>query len=266
MSSESGRAKFLAYLLQGVRGFSESPQRLFAQDEALRRNFCAVYFFADTREQQDVGVWVRQELPRLLRQLSRTTERERVVYQGEIHGKVDWPTTYKVRYQTEHNPGLFVCRPPQRRENTPENQLLKFLLVEMERDLKSLSPLILTAERWTANGPAEAGWLQQRLHLLTHDLKLALANVHLRSVEVPAMITPYHLLKAQTSKTELYSRVAHFYGRYQQLVTQAEWEAIYPIFSHTLLLPDPVSPLGDQCIRLAALGFREAEIAKEEKV
>ncbi len=262
MSSESGRAKFLAYLLQGVRGFPESPPQLFAQNDTWRRNFCAAYFFADTRESQDVGLWVGQVLPRLLRQLSRTTERERVVYQGEIHGKVDWPTTYKVRYQTEHNPGLFVCRPPHRRENTPENQLLKFLLVEMETVLKSLSPLLLTAERWTADGPAEGGWFQHRLHLLAHDLKLALANVHLRSVELPVVITPYHLLKAKTSKTELYGSVAHFYGRYQQMVVQSHWEVIYPVFSHTLLLPDPASPLGDMCIRLAALGFREAEIKR----
>lgn len=248
-------SKFLAYLLQGQHHLPIPPQDLLNQDKALRRVFCAAYLLADTRPGHDVGVFISQTLPRLLRQLSRTTERQRVTYQGEIRGRVDWPATTKARHQTEYNPSLFVCRQPHRQENTLENQLLKYLLVRLDTLLDEISPVVLMAERWTTEGEGETDWLLKRVHEMAYHLKATLGHVRMQAIEMPLAITSQHLLKTQTSKTELYGTVARLYGRYQAVIIHHQWQEIRPIIRHTLLLPSPDDPQGDLCIRLAVSAF-----------
>lgn len=243
----NGRDCFLKYLLQPLSATIPLPPR---------HPLMAAYFLADTQPGHDVADFLAHWLPLLLRQMQRTTRRERITLQGEVHGRIDWPSTTKARYQNDVNPTLFVCRPPQRQDDTPENQLVKFWLVALEGLLPTLPPELQTAERWSADGVSAPDWLPRRLGQIGHDVRQALAHVRLRYVATPPHITPHHLMKARTSKTELYGRVANLYETYLRLVVQQDTLAWRATLSQAVLLPTPDTEFGDTCIRLTAQQFR----------
>ncbi|MCA9958451.1 MAG: hypothetical protein KC443_05430 [Anaerolineales bacterium] len=249
----SGRDQFLHYLLQGVS--IADPQAVVTADPSLARALSAAYLLADTRKGYDILAFVRDTLPLLLRQLQRSTRRERVTYQGQIRGRVDWPATTKMRLQNEVNPALYVCRPPLRQENTPQNQLLKYVLVSLENLIRDLPVELQMAELWTAVSDPPSTPFTQRLTHMTFHLRQALSHVRLHDIDVPDVISTHHLSKAQSSKNEMYGVVVGLYGQYEQIVRRHNWEALWPVMSQTLLLPDPTIPWGDTCIRLAVVGF-----------
>ncbi|MCA9935405.1 MAG: hypothetical protein KC415_15825 [Anaerolineales bacterium] len=255
---ESGRDCFLRYLLRGTA--VSDPQTCLDENDDLRRSLGMAYFLADSHDKQDVLTFVSDTLPLLLRQLQRTTRRERIAFQGQIRGRVDWPATTKARLQNEVNPALYVCRPPLRQDNTPENQLLKFLLEAIDRLIRDLSLDMQNAELWTAVSDTHFPF-SQRLAQITFHVRQALGHARLRPVETPEMVTARHLVKARASKTELYGLVAQLYDQYKVVVVDGRWLDLLPIFGRTILLPDPAVPLGDTCIQLAARGFVQARQA-----
>ncbi|GAB4279638.1 MAG: hypothetical protein Kow0080_31990 [Candidatus Promineifilaceae bacterium] len=246
------RDRLLQALLQGPL---PDPQATLHQTPDWRFTFTAAYFLADTRPQTDVVSFVQHTVPLLLRQLQRTTEHQRETYVGRVRGRIDWPATTKARYQTGYNPAIYVCRHPQRLEDTPENQLLKFVLTAVDRTIMMISPVMLTAERWTAESGAEPNWLRGRAAAVSQLLRPLLGHIRLRQVTLPDAITPQHLLKARTSKTELYGRVADIYQQYHTLAIQGDWAALRPLFAHTLLLPTEATPAAHTFIQLAATGI-----------
>lgn len=249
---QTPRDRLLQALLQAPL---PDPQTALHQVVDWRFAFTAAYFLADTRPQGDVAAFVQHTVPLLLRQLQRTTEHQRETYVGRVRGRIDWPATTKARYQTGYNPAIYVCRQPQRLEDTPENQLLKFVLTAVDRATMMVSPAMLGAERWTAESGAEPNWLRGRIAAVSQLLRPLLGHIRLRQVTLPDAITPQHLLKARTSKTELYGRVADIYQQYHALIIQGDWAALRPLFAHTLLLPTESSPEAQSYIRLAAAGI-----------
>jgi hypothetical protein len=255
-SPEQARAKFLAYLLQGPNALDGVPPQVFLDaNESLRRGLCAAYFLSDTRRRLDVAVFLIETVPMLLRRLHRTVQHQRVEYTGQIRGRVDWQATYKARYRDDYNPTLYVCRRPERRDDTPENQLLKYMLLAIERLLADVPEALRRAECWSLKTMGEKDWLAARVKTLEHRLRVSLAHIRLREVEPPPAITPRHLLRARTSKTELYGLVALLYEQYREVVLRHRWERVRPIFRRTLLLPAPETPQGDLFLRLAAAGL-----------
>ncbi|MCA9970785.1 MAG: hypothetical protein KC425_11255 [Anaerolineales bacterium] len=258
---ETARDRFLRYLLEGTA--LDPAARLQADDARALR---AAYFLADSRPETDLLRFASDTLPLLLRQLQRTTRRERVTYQGQVRGRVDWPATAKARLQNEVNPALYVCRPPLRDDDTPQNQLLKFLLARILTLAADLPPALQQAELWT-RGEETAVPFNRRLAQLTFHVRHALGHVRLRGIETPAAITPRHLSRARSAKMELYGRVADLFTQYDAAVVHARWPQLRPIFGRALLLPDPAAEFGGaaesgaDAIRLAAAGFIAAQQA-----
>ena len=82
-----------------------------------------------------------------------------------------------------------------------------------------------------------------------------LAHARLRSVDIPEQVTPQHMLRTQTAKTELYGLIAQFYLHYEQVVLQGNWRYLRPMVQRTLLLPAPDLKQTDWFIRLTAASF-----------
>ncbi len=252
---ETGRDRFLGYLLRGTA--VADPQRLLDEDDWFRRQFCAAYLLADARRENDILVFMSETLPLLLRQLRRTTHRQRVTYQGQVRGRIDWPATSKARLQNEVNPALYVCRPPQRQDNTPENQLVKYLLERLNELVHDLAQELQEAELWTAVSDTHL-LFSKRLAQIAFHLRQTLNHARLRAVETPPVILPTHLIKARASKIELYGHVAHLYAQYESILLHADWADLRKIMGQAILLPNPAVPFGDTCLQLAALGFGQA--------
>lgn len=256
MVLETGRDRFLSYLLRGTA--VADPNDLLEEDPFFRRQFCAACLLADVHADYDVLAFVSETLPLLLRQLRRTTRRERVTYHGAVRGRIDWPATSKARLQNEVNPALYVCRPPQRQDDTPENQLVKFFLERLSELVHDMAQELQQAELWTAVSPSPMPF-SRRLSQVSFHLRQTLNHARLRAVTTPPAISPLHLNKARASKNELYGHVVRLYEQYERVIVGALWPELYPILGRSLVLPAPVSRLGDACIQLAALGFVQAQ-------
>ncbi|MBA3405729.1 MAG: hypothetical protein H0U13_13795 [Gemmatimonadaceae bacterium] len=74
----------------------------------------------------EVGRFVG-DLPRLVRRLTTTTERQEEASAERVRGAIRWSKTFSYRAATGI-PHLYVTAPAQRVFNTPENQLLLYLL------------------------------------------------------------------------------------------------------------------------------------------
>ncbi len=259
---ETGRDRFLGYLLRGTA--VTDPQKRLDEDDRFRRQFCMAYLLADTHNDYDILAFVSETLPLLLRQLKRTTMRERVTYQGQVRGRIDWPATGKARLQNDVNPALYVCRPPQRQDNMPENQLIKFLLERLSELVHDLTPEMQEAELWTAVSDTHLPF-SKRLTQIAFHLRQTLNHARLRAVETPPALTPTHLIKARAAKIELYGYVARLYAQYERVMLQSQWADLHPILGRAILLPDPATPFGDTCIQLAVLGFGQARQAQERE-
>lgn len=69
------------------------------------------------------------QLPRLLRSLATTTTHEEEISADRIRGSIQWSRTLGLRWATGI-PHLYVTAPSRRAHQTPENELLVFLLAE----------------------------------------------------------------------------------------------------------------------------------------
>lgn len=188
-----------------------------------------------------------QTAPILLQQLSRTTEPQRVVLHGRIRGKIDWSSTYKVRYSEDANPTVFVCQQSWRRFDRPENQLFKFLLHQIQSCLDRVPPDMWNWQAWgrvLCPDPGKPRRLGNHFALLAHRVRTFSAHVYLREVELPTTIGSQHLLAARTSKTELYAELAKLYELYQAVVGAPEWEQWAAVLSQILPLPPTAYEVG----------------------
>jgi hypothetical protein len=252
--SERARTRFLACLMLDPSDIHDLQQRL-TQDEDLRRGLCAAYFLADTRPEFDVAQFVTSEVPLLLRCLSRATQPQRIEQADRIRGRIDWPATYKARTQAEYNPGLYVYREIKRRYDTPENQLLKYLLVNIAHMIGDVPDCLMTAEQWSSQNNGAPYWLATRLQPLRDRIPLLLSHIRVREISLPTTITSRHLIRARTSKSEFYGAIAQLYVHYEQIVLRYRWNYLRQLFRHTLLLPIADDEQANTYLRLAAIGL-----------
>lgn len=198
----------------------------------------------------DVSVhdFLFETVPILLQQLSRTTQRERVVMTGHTRGRVDWSSTYKARYSSDANPSVFVCLQSSRLFDRPENQFLKFLLQRI-RDCLERVPFYL--REWQAWGPTlQAMNNGMPLHVgsylatLAHHVRTYSSHVSLREVELPLSIESKHMLAARTSKNELYVSVADLFDLYRTVIDIPDCSQWVKVVRQTLPLPPNIGELG----------------------
>lgn len=188
-------------------------------------------------------------MPVLLRQLRRVAEPERVELQGAVRGRVDWAATHRRRLSQASDPQLFICRQTRRQYATPENELLVYVLQQLQQLLTNVPPYLHTGAYRVNNRFVP---LETRLARLQTRLRQYRQHIYLREIPVPTYISSRHLLKAETSKTEWYGQLAKFYTASQTLLTSLSPEACMARLRETPLLPGTLTPPGDAVIQLTA--------------
>ena len=83
-------------------------------------------------------------LSRILLHMTRRTEQQRVEQRSRVRGRVAWPATYKARYGEDYDPARFVCFEVRHQFDTPENQLVKHLVTQIEHCLQAMPPILRT--------------------------------------------------------------------------------------------------------------------------
>ena len=161
---------------------------------------------------------------------------------GQVRGRVDWEATHKARYSADGNPAIFVCQQSDRRYDRPENQLLKYLLDQIQACLNRVSPEMGAWLAWKRPCDGD-GRLRvvvgAELAELAHRVHLYSGSAYLRGIGLPPSIGEAHLRAARTTKNPLYGEVLQLHRLYSEIVEVSEWEFWKGALDDTAPLPPP---------------------------
>jgi hypothetical protein len=233
----------LAYAQCAVQPASAETFQLLAGPRGQLGDVSAAVFLlsrAQAGTYGGVSRFVLQSAPVLVQQLNRSTQPTRVVLRDRVRGRIDWSATYKARHAGDMHPGVFVCQQTLRDMDRLENQLLKYVLTQVQRSLETALPRL---QLWDAWGPAFQSLRGQPMPMasylgdLAHRVRRLLAHIHLRDVALPDAIDARHLAAARSAKNSLYMEVVAVYEDYLQLVQQPDWHRWSAAFHNTIPLP-----------------------------
>lgn len=175
-----------------------------------------------------------EELPKLLRNLSHSTNKELVESRGIIRGRIDWNRTFKERYSQGFNdPSLFMCQPPTKMYDLPENQLLKFILWKI-RNLRENIKLEITEELIDAEE-----WENWQDKIVTRYLKIKKIskNIYFQQINLPLSIKPKTVQKAYRHRNQSYDKVAECYELYEKLFITNDQDVLKELIENQTLEP-----------------------------
>jgi hypothetical protein len=226
-------------------------------DQTTRAALQSTFLLLDTGS-DDTQTFVTYALERLMRQLDHTTERLQTELQGRVRGRVVWPATVKVRHGRDYDPTRYVCREARHDYDTPENQLLKYIVERVHESLQLVPGVLRSGACYF---PASGNKIPIATSVRLGAMEVALRNfrrhARMRDVVLPRTITERHLLHAETSRMEEYAMAARVYRRYQSLTASPTWwKEVAAISKRVLPLPGRVLPDGDAWIALGVAAFR----------
>lgn len=153
-------------------------------------------------------------LPDRLRRLSRSTYRESELVKGGVDGKIDWGETAEMYARKGYiDRTRFVCTRQQTEYDTPANQVLKRLLIELKSVFENeLETAVVdpSAYEWLSE------WLGEDGLLATLDRALD-QNIYLESVRPPEKISQRVLTSVKRARQPLYRESAKLLEQYQRL-------------------------------------------------
>ena len=213
----------------------------------------AAYFLLAMDQQGGMEQFVTYQLGRIVQQLSRTTEQKRVEYAGQVRGRILWSETIKARAGGDFNPQRFVCRELLRRYDTPENQLVKYMIERIYEALHAVPLLVRSGICYFPAGgvslPTLTASRLRRMETAVNNLRY---HVRVREIPLPTKIEAEHLDAAANTRMEEYNEVVRAYHQYRALLLQPEWSAFVRVGKTALLLPGTAADEGEPWIRVAA--------------
>jgi hypothetical protein len=180
-------------------------------------------------------------VPRILRRLSHSTQKEKMENRGCIKGRIDWNLTIKERCAQGYDQTIFVCRPPSRIYNLPENQLLKFVLTQIKRLIEETANLskveeknIRLEELRTEDGKQK--WTD-RIAWLRYHVNNALKNVHLKEVDLPNQINQHMVRRTRTARNKDYEFVGDSYSLHRRIIQKMDESMLRELIEKRILEP-----------------------------
>jgi hypothetical protein len=240
--------------LLGLALAAHGPPRWAELPPALRRAARDAYFLLDADAAGDAETFATFSLGRLLRQLHRTTERQQITFRGQAPGAVAWPATLKARYAEDHDPLRYVCRVVRHDFDTPENQLVKYLVERLIECMRVVPGAIRAGVSYfPLGGGRETLPTAARLSRIEPALNSFRRDARVRSIALPDRIDALHLTRADGADLEEYHIAASLVRRYQALMLPSGWpQQIAAIGRRVLLLPGRPGAEADAWINLAA--------------
>lgn len=209
-----------------------------------------IFFLLDCSSSICVESFINITLTRLVQQLSRQTEQQQVEYRAQVRGRVKWQATLKARYSEGVDPTRFVCSEVHHRYDTLENQLLKWLVLRLSENLRSVPPVIRQGLCLQPGQPPASTAL--RLGKMEVALANARRSARLNEVTVPKTITEKHLRRAETAAFEEYAQLARLVKKYKDQVLTPTWHSLQASGRRSLPLPARLEPAAEPWMRLAA--------------
>lgn len=231
-----------------------------APPEPLRQQAALLYLLLDRGPPDDAAAFLVEQLPHLVRELRRSSAARVVADQRGVRGRVLWAATVAARAERGDGGPTFAYREVRHQYDTPENQLVRFVVELLHAGLQRLGPAARSALCYRrAAGALERSPAAERLAAVEAALQQARASAGLRSATLPARVEPGHLVRAEMARNEAYAVVGRIYRRYAALAGAESWRAaLAQVARRTLVLPAAEGAEGEPLVELAAIALRGA--------
>ncbi|MCL4868092.1 MAG: hypothetical protein KJ063_03910 [Anaerolineae bacterium] len=197
--------------------------------------------------------FVTYQLGRIVQQLSRYTEQREVEYSGQVRGRILWSATLKARHSGQPGPHRFICRQVNRRYDTLENQLVKYIIEAIYQALHTIPPIIREGVSYfPADGYLAPTYTALRLRRMETAINSLRYHVRLREITLPTAISGEHWHAAANARLEEYGEVVQVYQLYHSLCLQPQWEQFVQIGQRGLPLPGSLLGEGESWVQVAA--------------
>ncbi len=216
------------------------------------------YFLLGMDRAGGVERFVTYHLGRIVQQLSRYTEQKQVAYSGQVRGRVLWSATYKARTTGDVNPHRFICREVERRYDTPENQLVKYVIEKLAEMLYTIPEIVRSGACYFPDGGLVAPTVTAtRLRRMETALNQLRYHVRLREIPLPHEIDAVHLTAAANHRMEEYAELKRVYELYRDLCLQPKWKIFVQVGQQSLPLPGTLQGEGEKWVGIAAAILQE---------
>lgn len=223
--------------------------------ETLPESALLAYHLLAVEERGAVEPFLVRSLGRLLRNLDHDTQQKPVACRSRLRGRISWPATYQARYGQDFDPGRFVCREVRRQYDTPENQLVKFLVERLAALLEAFPEPLRTGAGYLPDSGGtrpEALATAHRLSRMEAAVALLRRSIYFREVSEPREITLLHLTRAESSRIAEYVEAARVYRRHRVVLSAPPWEEVTRASRRILLLPGRADAAGEPWLQLAS--------------
>lgn len=173
-------------------------------------------------------------LPHLIRNLSHSTNIEKIESTGIIQGQINWNKTYNKRYQMGYdNKSLFICNSTHKQYNLVENQVLKYILNIIIQIIQSLDIKGLE-ENFDKK---ETKYWQDEIIGIYKIVKNTRKNIKFQDITIPKHIKPKMLQKTYNNRNILYKDVVKCYQLYDSIFIENNQEELIDLVKHQILEP-----------------------------
>ena len=173
-------------------------------------------------------------LPKLVRNLAHSTQKETEIIHGNIRGRIDWNTTLKERYSHGFNDkSLFVCNPPSKYYDLEENQLLKYVLKMIVHLKKNYLSFISTEKFDIDKIDVNTDWytiVNDNYQISTKILKKVYFN-DISDVKIKSK----HLRKCKRNRNLFYHYVFRAYSLFEDLFILEDKEVLKELISKRII-------------------------------
>jgi len=153
-------------------------------------------------------------------------------------GRIDWNLTFKERLAQGYNPAVFVCNPPSKIYDLPENRLFKYILAEIIRLFEDTSVLRGLEGKNIEENQVET-WID-KVDSIKYQVLNAYKHAHLRWIEIPDQVSIRMLRRAEEARNYDYETLVRCYELFEQIVITKDLIKLGEVVENRVL--EPLNP------------------------
>lgn len=219
-----------------IKGLERAVEDFTLLDTGDLDHLAAIHFLLT----DDIKEFLMVVVPRILRRISHSTKEEVIVNRNQVKGRIDWGATTKERCTQGMDPTIFVCKPPYRIYDLPENQLLKIVLEKTRKLIEESKSLPKVEEKEIVLDDLKTGegqkW-EDRVALLRFNVSKLLKHIYMREIDIPPVVNERMLKRARTSRNKDYEWVEKLYDQYDRLIQKREESLLKELLERRVLEP-----------------------------
>jgi len=183
------------------------------------------------------------DVKKILKRIDRSTQRRYT--ESRIPRAVNWPMTIKMRYSSAYgDTSRFVCSPPRRDYDLPQNQLVTYLLKkghsliqDYERQYPRTSKEAIDDEEESQGSKRSRTWLA-KVDWIGDSIREDQKSPYLDDVTTPERVTPVMLTRSSHSRNRAYHKAYDTYCQeYEPLKIKNDLETLLDTVRHQALEP-----------------------------